>query len=72
VTADGPPTINSHSFKVIDFTFRPEEKTPSFKIEKDTNHWVDFGKADGKTNGNIIDFGIACFKMTAAASFSIQ
>ncbi|MDB5159430.1 MAG: primase [Mucilaginibacter sp.] len=44
--------------------FRPGEHTPSFKIEKGTNHWVDFGKADGKTNGNIIDFGVSYFNCT--------
>jgi hypothetical protein len=38
--------------------FRKEERTPSFKIEKGTNHWVDFGKCEGLTNGSIIDFGI--------------
>ena len=42
--------------------FRPGEKTPSFKVEKGTNHWVDFGKTDGKINGNLIDFGIIYFK----------
>jgi hypothetical protein len=46
--------------------FRPEEHTPSFKIEKGTNHWVDFGKPDGKTNGNIIDFGINYFQCSVS------
>jgi hypothetical protein len=41
--------------------FRPEEHTPSFKIEKGTKHWVDFGKANSPTKGNIIDFGISYF-----------
>jgi hypothetical protein len=44
--------------------FRLDERTPSFKIEKGTNHWVDYGTADGITHGNIIDFGIAFFKCT--------
>lgn len=46
--------------------FRPEERTPSFKIEKGTNHWVDFGKTDGKTNGNIIDFGVTYFRCSVS------
>jgi Toprim-like len=46
--------------------FRPGEHTPSFKIEKGTNHWVDFGKSDGKTNGNIVDFGVTYFKCSVS------
>lgn len=39
-----------------------EERTPSFKIKKGTNRWVDYGKADGITHGSIIDFGVEFYK----------
>ncbi len=32
-----------------------EEKTPSFKVNRQTNRWFDFGDGRG---GNLVDFGI--------------
>src|SRR6266542_4906951 len=53
-----------------------DEKTPSFKVNRNMNRWYDFGEGKG---GNIIDFGILYHKCTVSEllkklnkSFSIQ
>ena len=43
-----------------------DEKTPSFKVNRNMNRWYDFG--DGK-GGNIIDFGIVFHQCTVKRFF---
>jgi len=49
-----PKTINEPHYWYIS-PLRPEEKTPSFKINRTMNKWKDWGSGD---HGNLIDFGI--------------
>jgi hypothetical protein len=53
-----PKTINEPHYWYIS-PLRPEEKTPSFKINRKMNKWKDWGSGD---NGNLIDFGIQFHK----------
>ncbi|HEY1872118.1 MAG TPA: CHC2 zinc finger domain-containing protein, partial [Chitinophagaceae bacterium] len=53
-----------------------DEKTPSFKVNRNLNRWYDFG--DGK-GGNLVDFGVQFHQCTVAdflrkmkSSFSFQ
>src|SRR6266542_6189543 len=41
-----------------------DEKTPSFKVNRNMNRWYDFGEGKG---GNIIDFGILYHKCSVSA-----
>lgn len=40
-----------------------EEKSPSFKVNRQLNVWYDHGTGEG---GNLIDFGIRYFKCSVA------
>lgn len=56
-----PAKISRHDYWYIS-PFR-DEKTPSFKVNRNLNRWYDFG--DGK-GGNLVDFGVQFHRCTVA------
>lgn len=57
-----PTKINEPHYWYIS-PLRPDEKTPSFKINRDINAWKDWGSNE---SGNIIDFGIKYHQCTVS------